>query len=71
MSDLYNNFENRFKDAWFSSGWVEVEAKPQEIQAVHKDLTTLENELKELKNTMENITQKQLRLANLAKFYQN
>jgi len=50
---------------------VEVEAKPQEIQDVHKDLTTLENELKELKNTMENITQKQLRLANLAKFYQN
>ena len=71
MSNLYDDFENRFKDAWFSSSWVEVEAKPQELHIAHKDLSTLQNELEEIKNNIENIAQKQLRLANLAMFYQN
>lgn len=71
MSDLYNNFENRFKDAWFSSGWMEIETPPQKYQTFHKDLGTLQAELEELKNNMVNIIEKQLRLKNLAKFYQS
>ena len=71
MSDLYNDFENRFKDAWFSFGWIEVETPTQKPQTFHKDLGTLQAELEELKNNMENIMEKQLRLGNLAKFYQS
>lgn len=76
MSSLYENFENRFTNAWFSVGWAEVEVKPQEteLQKVNnyrKDLSTLQAELDGIQEHIENISQKQLRLANLAKFYEN
>ena len=76
MSDLYDKFENRFTNAWFSSGWVEVETKPKEAksQSVNnsrKDLLMLQEELDDIQEHIENISQKQLRLANLAKFYSN
>lgn len=70
MTNLYNDFEKRFDTQWFSAGWVEVEVKPAKALS-RKDLTTLETELNELKEEMENISLKQLRLANLAKMYTN
>jgi hypothetical protein len=71
MPNLYDNFEKRFTDKWFSAGWVEVETQPQQSQFAHKDLTVLKTELNELSEKIETIAQKQLRLANLAKFYEN
>ena len=68
MSEL-NEFEKRFTKAWFSAGWAEVEVKPKDVEVSHKDVATLQAELEMLNNQMENITQKQLRLANLATFY--
>lgn len=69
MSNLYNEFENRFTDKWFSAGWVEVEPKEQAQAVSKKDLTTLQGELNEIGDSIEQIAQKQLRLANLAKLY--
>ncbi|MFA7658330.1 MAG: hypothetical protein WCY19_02745 [Candidatus Gastranaerophilaceae bacterium] len=69
MSDLCKDFEKRFTNAWFSADWVEVEVKPQVTQVSHKDLATLQAELDEIRVNMENVVQKQLRLANLAKLY--
>lgn len=76
MSGLYEDFEKRFTNAWFAAGWVEVDTKPKEAAAqttneFHKDLSTLQKELDDIKAQIENISQKQLRLANLAKFYSN
>jgi len=70
MTNLYNDFEKRFDNNWFSASWGEVEVKPQQVNN-RKDLTILETELNELKEEMENISLKQLRLANLAKMYNN
>ncbi len=69
MSSLYDDFEKRFTDKWFSAGWIEIEAKPKETEVAHKDLTILQAELTELNERIENISQKQLRLSNLAKLY--
>lgn len=71
MSNLYDDFEKRYTDKWFSAGWVEVEAKSQKETIARKDLSTLESELANLKEAMENINQKQLMLSNLAKLYNN
>lgn len=70
MSSLYNDFEKRFDNNWFSANWNEIEIKPQPVSH-RKDLTILETELNQLKEEMENISLKQLRLANLAKMYNN
>jgi len=70
MSNMYDDFEKRYADKWFSAGWVEVEVKPQQaMQAVRKDIKTLEAELEEINEAIESIAQKQLRLSNLAKLY--
>ncbi len=71
MSSLYNDFEKRFTDKWFSLGWQEVEPESKDSMLLHKDLTILESELENLKEEVENILQKRLRLANLAKLYNN
>ena len=70
MTEL-EKFEKRFSNAWFSSSWAEVEEKPQQIEVSHKDLAALQEELQMLDDQMEAIAQKQLRLANLARFYSN
>jgi hypothetical protein len=67
MSSLYNNFEKRFTDKWFSAGWVDVEVKVP--AADHKDLVILEAELNQISEKIETIAQNQLRLANLSKLY--
>lgn len=69
MSNLYNDFEQRFTGNWFSADWVEVKTIAENKQIFHKDLSTLESELDMINETIETISQKQLRLANLAKFY--
>lgn len=73
MANLYDEFKNKFTNSWFSANWTEVETKQEfnEEVVVRKDLATLETELENLKNRMEDITQKQLILANLAKLYSN
>lgn len=72
MSSLYDDFEKRFTNAWFSASWNdEVEAKPKQQVAARKDAKTLEIELNAIKEEIENIELKQLRLANLAKLYNN
>lgn len=72
MSNLYNDFEKRFTGNSFSAGWVEIEIKPSaEINVSRKELSTLEEELQKIQENIENIAQKQLRLANLAKMYGN
>lgn len=69
MSEL-SDFQYKFKNSWFSAGWVEVAAEKQtDSHSLHKDLATLQAELEEINQTIENIAQKQLRLANLAKLY--
>lgn len=68
MTNLYDDFEKRFTDSWFSVGWIEVESKPQE-KPIRKDLATLEAELEVINKSIENISQRQLILENLAKFY--
>lgn len=69
MVNLYNEFEKRFTNSWFSAGWVEVEKKQEEQSVTRKDLTTLEAELDDLKEKMESISLKKLQLSNLAKLY--
>ena len=69
MSNLYDNFEKRFTDKWFSAGWVEAEVKAPQDASDHKDLAVLEAELNQINEKIETIAQKQLRLANLAKLY--
>ena len=71
MPDLYNDFEKRFTNAWFSAGWGEIEVKPAVKQVSRKDVATLQAELAEIKENIESIAQKQLRLANLSKLYEN
>lgn len=71
MSNLYDDFEKRFTNKWFSAGWSEVEAKPQETKILRKDLAMLQAELEQIQENIETITQKQLILANLAKLYEN
>lgn len=71
MSNLYNDFEKRFTGNSFSANWVEVEVKPQETPPVRKDMSTLQDELQKIQENIENIAQKQLRLANLAKMYKS
>lgn len=70
MSNLYDDFEKRFNNAFFSTSWVEVEAKPQEVHVSRKDLPTLQSELNQIQEHIETVAQKQLRLANLAKLYE-
>lgn len=70
MSDSYKEFENRFSTNWFSASWVEVEQKPKERKVLKKDLATLEVELEKINQEIDTISQKQLRLSNLAKFYE-
>lgn len=67
MTEL-SDFQYKFKNSWFSAGWVEVEPETQK-QVLHKDLETLQSELEEINQKIESIAQKQLRLANLAKLY--
>lgn len=77
MSGTYDEFEKRFSNAWFSANWAELGAKievnsnftPLVENSVRKDAETLQKELDDLKLDMENINQKQLRLANLSKLY--
>ena len=73
MAGLYEEFEQRFADKFFSAGWIEVQtptvAEKQEVVA-RKDLTTLEAELAQINEAMENISFNQLRLSNLAKLYE-
>lgn len=73
MEDMYEEFEKRYTDKWFSAGWVEIEAQKHKsaktVEYNHKDLATLENELEMLNDNMDEIVEKQLRLANLAKLY--
>ena len=69
MSNQYNDFEKRYTNEWFSSGWSEIEIKPQKIEPEHKDLATLEVELELIKEKLEGIEQNRLRLSNLAKLY--
>lgn len=75
MSNLFNEFENRFTNEWFSCGWSEeVVAKPaqeKKVEVSRKDLTVLQSELEQIQQHIENIAQKQLRLSNLAKLYEN
>lgn len=74
MSNLYDDFEKKYADRFFSAGWVEVELKveakqPQRSEVFHKDVKTLEAELSAINEQIENISLKQLRLSNLAKMY--
>lgn len=69
-SKLYNDFEKRFSTAWFSSEWNEAPVVKKEVFVrSRKDEQTLMQELEKLKEEMETICEKQIRLANLAKFY--
>lgn len=73
MSNLYDDFEKRFNNAWFCAGWVEVDSKTKEAVSAavsRKSLDVLESELTEIQENMELIAQKKLRLSNLSKFYQ-
>lgn len=73
MSNTYDDFEKRFTNSWFSAGWAEIEvpeaAAPTIETHVRKDLDTLKKELDIINADMEKITQKQLRLSNLSKLY--
>lgn len=77
MSNLYDDFEKRFTNAFFSANWADIEIQPSkahvatETKASHKDALTLQEELNEIQEHIENISQKQLRLSNLAKLYEN
>lgn len=76
MSGFTDDFEKRFTSSWFSAGWVElqpVSSSTAEVNisaACHKNLQSLQEELEALKSDVENISFKQMQLANLAKFYQ-
>lgn len=65
MSNLYDDFEKRFTDKWFSSGWAEVETKQQTSQRVRKDLATLQAELDEIQECIENVAQKTIEISQL------
>ncbi len=70
---LYEEFEKRYTNEFFSSGWVEITPEnKEEVKAVvmKKDLATLEYELEALKENIESIELKKLRISNLAKMYQ-
>lgn len=70
MSNLYDDFEKKYTDRFFSAGWVEVEVKEaQKTEIFHKDIETLEAELSAINEQIENISLKQLRLSNLSKMY--
>lgn len=69
---LYDEFEKRYSSGIFPANWVEVEVKtPQKTQPIKKDLETLQAELQLIEENITNISQKQLRLSNLAKLYEN
>lgn len=70
MSNLYDDFEKRFSNAFFSIGWSDVETKPQKVHSSRKDLETLQTELEQIQEHIETVAQKQLRLSNLAKLYE-
>lgn len=69
MSELFSEFEKRHTDSWFAAGWIEVDVKPQQAVSARKNLAELEAELQKIGENIENISQKQLRLSNLAKLY--
>ena len=69
MSNMYDDFEKRFNGKTFSAGWVEVNTAVVNKQIMHKDAETLQAELDMINETLEDISQKKLRLANLAKLY--
>lgn len=69
MANLYDDFEKRHKYNWFSSNWADAEVKKPTEQVFRKDLATLQSELDGIQQHIEDVTQKQLRLANLAKMY--
>lgn len=77
MSNLYDDFEKRFTNAFFSANWADIEVQPGKAQIAtetkiqHKDTLALQEELQEIQEHIENISQKQLRLSNLAKLYEN
>lgn len=71
MSNLYDDFEKRHAFNWFSANWADAEVKKPSNQVFRKDLTTLQAELDEIQEHIESVSQKQLRLANLAKLYEN
>lgn len=78
MSNLMNEFENRFTNEFFSCGWSDAEVKPAEaqksevlVEVSRKDLLTLQSELDSIQEHIENIAQKKLLLANMAKLYEN
>lgn len=65
-----------FKDGCFSPNWVEVNEKKEDIETKQteqqrKDLATLLAELEDIKNNINSIEEKQWRLSNLMKFYNN
>ncbi len=74
MPNMYDDFEKRFENAPFFAGWVEFEVKPAKSASVekiaHKNLDMLSAELKSIEEQFEEISLKQLRLSNLAQFYQ-
>ncbi len=64
------------KNGCFSPNWVEVNDKKEDIETQQteqqrKDLATLLAELEDIKNNINHIEEKQWRLANLIKFYNN
>lgn len=69
MTNLYDDFEKRHKFNWFSGNWSEPEVQKPTAQVFRKDLATLQAELNEIQQHIEDVSQKQLRLANLAKLY--
>jgi len=71
MSDLNNDFEKRFTNAWFSSGWIDVDKKPAENVEKRKDVVKLETELAEIEERLEEINLNKLRLSNLSRLYEN
>lgn len=74
MSNLMNEFENRFTNEFFSCGWSDVEAKPIEaptVEVSRKDLLTLQAELDSIQEHIEAVAQKKLLLANMAKLYES
>lgn len=74
MSNMYDDFEKRYTDKWFSAGWVEVNSLVENKQILHrniehKNIETLEDELEMINQTLDDVSMKQIRLANLARFY--
>jgi hypothetical protein len=69
MANLYDDFEKRHAFNWFSANWADAEVKKPTAQVFRKNLTTLQSELEEIQEHIEMVSQKQLRLSNLAKLY--